>query len=122
MKSTSNRLWQFPLAAKAALRRSTKFHTVYLSRQKAAWGIKMKKENMTIKEMWHYIIFQTKGYWTIKVALILGAIMTASVPYINNIFYAKILDNLVFAEYDLAIGLVLWMVYTALVLKLVSKG
>ena len=37
MKSTSNRLWQFPLAAKAALRRSTKFHTVYLSRQKAAW-------------------------------------------------------------------------------------
>ncbi len=80
VKSTSNRLWQFPLAAKAALRRSTKFHTVYLSRQKAAWGIKMKKENMTIKEMWHYIIFQTKGYWTIKVALILGAIMTASVP------------------------------------------
>ncbi len=122
VKSTSNRLWQFPLAAKAALRRSTKFHTVYLSRQKAAWGIKMKKENMTIKEMWHYIIFQTKGYWTIKVALILGAIMTASVPYINNIFYAKILDNLVFAEYDLAIGLVLWMVFTALVLKLVSKG
>lgn len=84
--------------------------------------VEMKKENITLKEMWHYIIFQTKGYWTMKVALILGTIMTASIPYINNVFYARILDNLMFAKYDLAIGLVLWMVFTALALRLVSKG
>jgi len=82
----------------------------------------MKKENMTIKEMWHYVIFQTKGYWTIKAAIVLGALMAASIPYVSNIFYAGILDNLVLAKYDIAIGLVLWMVFVALALKLVSKG
>jgi hypothetical protein len=33
IKSTSNRLWQFSLTAKAALRRSTKFHTKKRQRQ-----------------------------------------------------------------------------------------
>lgn len=82
----------------------------------------MKKENMTIKEMWHYVIFQTKGYKTIKAALISGAFITASIPYVNNIFYAGILNHLVLAKYDIAIELVLWMVFIALALKLISKG
>ena len=40
----------------------------------------MNKKNMTIREMWHYIIFQTKGYWTIKAAIVLGAFTVAAVP------------------------------------------
>lgn len=80
------------------------------------------KKNMTVQEMWHYIIFQTKGYRTIKAAIVLGALTTAAVPYVNNIFYAGILDRLVLAEYDTAVILVLWMVSVALVLKLASKG
>ena len=53
------------------------------------------KKNMTIQEMWHYIIFQTKGYRTIKAAIVIGALTAAAVPYVNNIFYAGILDRLV---------------------------
>ncbi len=50
------------------------------------------KKNMTIQEMWHYIIFQTKGYRTIKAAIVIGALTAAAVPYVNNIFYAGILS------------------------------
>lgn len=80
------------------------------------------KKNMTIQEMWHYIIFQTKGYRTIKAAIVIGALTAAAVPYVNNIFYAGILDRLVLAEYDTAVIYVLWMVSAALVLKLAAKG
>ena len=80
------------------------------------------KKNMTIQEMWHYIIFQTKGYRTIKAAIVIGALTAAAVPYVNNVFYAGILDRLVLAEYDTAVIYVLWMVSAALVLKLAAKG
>jgi len=80
------------------------------------------KKNMTIQEMWHYIIFQTKGYRTIKAAIVIGALTAAAVPYVNNIFYAGIMDRLVLAEYDTAVIYVLWMVSAALVLKLAAKG
>lgn len=82
----------------------------------------MNKKNMTIREMWHYIIFQTKGYWTIKAAIVLGAFTVAALPYVSSLFYAGILDHLVLTAYDTAIRLVFWMVSVLLVLKLVSKG
>ena len=85
-------------------------------------GETMNQKNMKIGEMWHYIIFQTKGYGTIKAAIVLGTLTTAAVPYMNNIFYAGILDALIFARYETAIKLVIWMVFLVLVLKLVSKG
>ncbi|MDE6621340.1 MAG: hypothetical protein K2K74_12805, partial [Lachnospiraceae bacterium] len=84
-------------------------------------GIIMKK-NMSIREMWHYIIFQTKGYRTLKAAIVLGALTAAAVPYGNNLFYACILDSLVLAKYDTAVRIVVWMVIVTLVLKLAAKG
>ena len=77
---------------------------------------------MSIQEMWHYIIFQTKGYRIIKAAIILGAMTAAAVPYVNNIFYAGILDRLVLAKYDTAVIIVVWMVAVTLGLRLVAKG
>ncbi len=82
----------------------------------------MNKKNMTIQDMWHYIIFQTKGYGTIKAAIVVGALTTAAVPYVSNLFYAGILDHLVLAAYDTAVKLVVWMVAVTLVLRLLSKG
>lgn len=63
-----------------------------------------------------------KGYRTIKAAIVIGALTAAAVPYVNNTFYAGILDRLVLAEYDTAVIYVLWMVSAALVLKLAAKG
>ena len=80
------------------------------------------KKNMSIQEMWHYIIFQTKGYWTFKAAIVFGALTAAAVPYVNNIFYARILDHLVLAKYDMAVIIVAWMVFVTLFLKLAAKG
>lgn len=82
----------------------------------------MDNKNMTVREMWHYLMFQTKGYWTIKAAIVLGALTTAAVPYVGNLFYAGILDQLVLTAYDTAVRLVLWMVSVTLVLKLAAKG
>lgn len=80
------------------------------------------KKNMSIREMWHYIIFQTKGYRTIKAAIILGVLTAAAVPYVNSIFYADILDCLVLANYDTAVIFVVWMVAVTLVLKLSARA
>ena len=80
------------------------------------------KKNMSIREMWHYIIFQTKGYRTIKAAIVLGVLTAAAVPYVNSIFYADILDCLVLANYDTAVIFVAWMVAVTLVLKLSARG
>ncbi len=82
----------------------------------------MTKKNMTIREMWHYIIFQTKGYWTMKAAIVLGVLAAAALPYVNNVFYAGILDRLVASEYDDAARVVVWMVSVILVLRIVAKG
>lgn len=57
-----------------------------------------------------------------KAAIVAGALTAAAVPYVNNIFYAGILDRLVAAEYDSASRVVLWMVSVILVLRLVAKG
>ena len=46
---------------------------------------------MSMKEMWKYLIFQTKGYRVIEVVLVLGSLCGAAVAYINSILYAKIL-------------------------------
>lgn len=81
-----------------------------------------KKKNMSIQEMWRYILFQTKGYGTMKAAIILGALTAAAVPYVNNMFYAGILDHLVLADYDRAVRIVVWMVCVVLALKLTAKG
>ncbi len=77
---------------------------------------------MTIREMWHYILFQTKGYRTIKAAIVFGAMTAAAVPYVSSIFYAGILDRLVSGAYDRAAAAVVWMVCVLLALRLVARG
>lgn len=80
------------------------------------------KKNMTIRDMWHYMVFQTKGYRVLQAGIILGALTAAALPYVNSIFYAGILDDLIRAGYRDAVMKVIWMTGTLLCLGLVSKG
>lgn len=79
-------------------------------------------KNMTVKEMWHYMVFQTKGYRTVQVGIVAGALTAAAVPYVSSIFYAGILDRLVLAEYDMAVRTVLQMTVVIMVLNLIAKA
>lgn len=54
---------------------------------------------MSIKEMWNYLIFQTKGYRQLGAAIVAGAVCGAGVSYINSILYAKIIDTLLLEQY-----------------------
>lgn len=49
---------------------------------------------MSIKEMWNYLIFQTKGYRQLGAAIVAGAVCGAGISYINSILYARIIDTL----------------------------
>lgn len=80
------------------------------------------KKNISLQEMWHYIVFQTKGYGSMKAALVFGAMTAAAVPYVNNVFYAGILDCLVLTNYENAVIKVVWMICAAIALKLTAKG
>lgn len=80
------------------------------------------KKNMTIGEMWHYMVFQTKGYRRLQAAIVLGALTAAAVPYLNSVFYARILDFLLLSRYDAAVHAVIWMTISLLVLNLAAKG
>lgn len=77
---------------------------------------------MTIGEMWHYMVFQTKGYRRLQAAIVLGALTAAAVPYLNSVFYARILDFLLLSRYDAAVHAVIWMTISLLVLNLAAKG
>ena len=50
----------------------------------------MEKEvrQMSIKEMWNYLIFQTKGYRQLGAAIVAGAVCGAGISYINSIHSA----------------------------------
>ncbi len=80
------------------------------------------KKNITIGEMWHYMVFQTKGYRRLQVSVVIGALTAAAVPYINSIFYAQILDQLILAQYDKAVSFVIGMILSILCLQLIAKG
>lgn len=79
-------------------------------------------KNMTVKEMWHYMVFQTKGYRTVQVGIVLGALTAAAVPYVSSIFYAGILDRLMLARYDMAVRTVLQMTAVIMILNLTAKA
>lgn len=80
------------------------------------------KKNMTIGEMWHYMVFQTKGYRRLQAAVVAGALTAAVVPYLNSVFYARILDLLLLSRYQAAASVVVLMTVSLLVLNLVAKG
>lgn len=65
---------------------------------------------MSVKEMWKYLVFQTKGYRVVEVAIVFGAICGAGAAYISSILYAQIIDSLIQKEYDGAIRMTLIMI------------
>ena len=74
---------------------------------------------MSVKEMWNYLIFQTKGYRQLGVAIVVGAICGAGVSYINSILYARIIDTLLLGQYAAAVHFVWMMIVSVLVVRLV---
>lgn len=77
---------------------------------------------MSIREMWHYMIFQTKGYGTVKAAIAAGALSAAAVPYVSSVFHAMILNRLIGGAYDAAAAAVAAMTAVLLLLNLLAKG
>ena len=75
---------------------------------------------MSIKDMWNYLVFQTRGYRQLGVVIAVGAVCGAGVSYINSILYAKIIDTLLAEQYATAIQFVWRMVLSVLVVRLVS--
>ena len=73
---------------------------------------------MSVKEMWNYLIFQTKGYRQLGVAIVIGAICGAGVSYINSILYARIIDTLLLGQYAAAVHFVWMMILSVLVVRL----
>lgn len=74
---------------------------------------------MSIKEMWNYLIFQTKGYRRLGAAIVAGAVCGAGISYINSILYARIIDTLLLEQYTTAVHYVWIMILAVLVVRLV---
>lgn len=74
---------------------------------------------MSIKEMWNYLIFQTKGYRQLGAAIVAGAVCGAGISYINSILYARIIDILLLEQYTTAVHYVWIMILAVLVVRLV---
>lgn len=74
---------------------------------------------MSIKEMWNYLIFQTKGYRQLGAAIVAGAVCGAGISYINSILYARIIDTLLLEQYTTAVHYVWIMILAVLVVRMV---
>lgn len=81
--------------------------------------MKMEVSQMSIKEMWKYLIFQTKGYRAIEVVIVIGSLCGASIAYVNSIIYAKIIDRLLLENYDGAIKMTLIMVVSIWLINMI---
>ena len=77
---------------------------------------------MSIKDMWKYLMFQTKGYRVIEAVIVIGSLCGAAVAYVNSILYAKIIDKLMLKNYNGAISLVFIMVFSIWIIYLVTQG
>lgn len=82
----------------------------------------MDVKQISIKEMWNYVLFQAKGVRLIPYILVLGAVSGASVVYINNFLYARILDALLEGRWETAVHTVFVLVAAVLVMELTSKA
>ncbi len=74
---------------------------------------------MSIKEMWKYLVFQTKGYRIIEAVIIIGAICGAGAAYVNSFLYAKIIDSLLLGNYHDSVRLTVIMVVTIWVVRMI---
>lgn len=77
---------------------------------------------MSIKDMWKYLMFQTKGYRIIEAVIVIGSLCGAAVAYVNSILYAKIIDRLMLKNYDGAISLVCIMVLSIWLINMVYQA
>lgn len=77
---------------------------------------------MSIKDMWKYLMFQTKGYRVIEAVIVIGSLCGAAVAYVNSILYAKIIDKLMLKNYDGAISLVFIMVLSIWLINMVYQA
>ncbi|MCR5756040.1 MAG: ABC transporter ATP-binding protein/permease [Acetatifactor sp.] len=77
---------------------------------------------MSVKEMWKYLTFQTKGYRIIEAVIVLGAICGAATAYINSFLYARILNQLLAENYTRAIRMTIVMTALVFGAKIVSEG
>ena len=77
---------------------------------------------MSIKDMWKYLMFQTKGYRIIEAVIVIGSLCGAAVAYVNSILYAKIIDKLMLKNYDGAISLVFIMVLSIWLINMVYQA
>lgn len=77
---------------------------------------------MSIKDMWKYLMFQTKGYRIIEAVIVIGSLCGAAVAYVNSILYAKIIDKLMLKNYDGAISLVFIMVLSIWIINMVYQA
>ncbi len=77
---------------------------------------------MSIKDMWKYLMFQTKGYRIIEAVIVIGSLCGAAVAYVNSILYARIIDRLMLKNYDGAISLVFIMVLSIWLINMVYQA
>lgn len=77
---------------------------------------------MSIKDMWKYLMFQTKGYRVIEAVIVIGSLCGAAVAYVNSILYAKIIDKLMLKNYNGAISLVFIMVFSIWLINMVYQA
>lgn len=77
---------------------------------------------MSIKDMWKYLMFQTKGYRIIEAVIVIGSLCGAAVAYVNSILYAKIIDRLMLKNYNGAISLVFIMVLSIWLINMVYQA
>lgn len=61
------------------------------------------KKKMSLFDMWHFVIFQTKAFKITRVAIILSAIFGAAITYVNYIMYSKVLSRVMEGKFDEAI-------------------
>ncbi len=79
-------------------------------------------KRMSIKEMWHFILFQTKSFPSMKYIILFGSVSAAVVTYIDSFLYAKILDSLLAQAYSTATRWVIVLVLSVLLVQLLAAA
>lgn len=76
---------------------------------------------MSVREMWNFMRFQTKGYRIVNVIVFFGAICGAADAYVISIMYAKIIDSLILNNYEKAFALVFTMLISVLIIRVIAS-
>ncbi len=79
-----------------------------------------REEQMSIREMLHFVSFQAKHFPQVRIFLFLGAVSGGITAYVNSFLYAGILNALLTKDYDAARRTALLLVGTVLLLGLLS--